>query len=261
MLPKLPTMVESGDPCRKLEKRTYYAYADETVYELIVAAKSGAKPPDWCQAKVRFDEKLLDERLAELRNGKASLVEDNVRRFDRQVTVFSNSFSVRRVIPDFGSDRWIELAVYTRTGKDLDQVPFLDSIDLKGSEGKYIGAGAESTLGDEASNPTPIPVQETPVEKPSNQKQPGTEGLMIIGKPRALYTDEARNANTAGSVRLKVTLLANGGVGSVIPIQKLPNGLTEQAIAAARQIVFLPRRVNGVPVSVTVTIDYTFSIH
>ena len=64
-----------------------------------------------------------------------------------------------------------------------------------------------------------------------------------------------------GSVLLKVTMLSNGSVGSVTPVNELPNGLTEQAVAAARKLVFLPKRINGVPVTVIVTFDYGFSIY
>ena len=81
----------------------------------------------------------------------------------------------------------------------------------------------------------------------------------LIGK--AIYTDAARVNETEGSVRLKVTLLANGQVGSIIPVTTLPHGLTEQAVAAARQIKFEPKKMDGIPVSTTVTIDYSFEIY
>ena len=85
--------------------------------------------------------------------------------------------------------------------------------------------------------------------------------LKILAKPRATYTELARQNETEGTVRLKVTLLASGDIGSITAITELPNGLTEQAIAAARQIQFEPTRVNGVPVSKVVTIDYSFEIY
>jgi len=260
MLPKFPTVVDSSDQCRELEKRTYYAYADETIYELIVAAKSGSKPPKWCEEKVRFDEKLIYARLMELRSENTRNVESSVRRFDRQVALFSNGMSARWVVPDPVNDRWIELAVHAREGKDLDQGRFLDSIDFKGLDGKDIGAGAETTLGDALSNPAPAakPSGEPPAEPKTTAV---TEPFRIIGKPRARYTNAARDANTSGSVRVKVTLLSNGGIGAVTPVKELPHGLTEQAVAAARRIVFLPKRVNGVPVSVVQTFEYSFSIY
>lgn len=88
-----------------------------------------------------------------------------------------------------------------------------------------------------------------------------TDKPLITSKPQATYTDAARQNNTEGTVRLKVTLLRNGSVGAVTVINGLPDGLTEQAIAAAREIKFEPKKVNGVPVSTTVTIDYGFDIY
>jgi TonB family protein len=88
-----------------------------------------------------------------------------------------------------------------------------------------------------------------------------TSPLKIIAKPRAQYTDEARQNQVQGTVVLKVTLLANGSIGSVVPVTRLGYGLTEKAIAAARQIQFEPKKVNGVPVSVTKTVEYNFNIY
>lgn len=85
--------------------------------------------------------------------------------------------------------------------------------------------------------------------------------LKITSKPRATYTDLARENNVEGSVLLKVTLLASGEVGSVTVIRGLPDGLSEQAVAAARKIEFEPKKVNGRPVSVTQTIEYKFDIY
>lgn len=88
-----------------------------------------------------------------------------------------------------------------------------------------------------------------------------TSPYRIISKPRASYTDAARTNQVTGSVLLKVTLLANGQVGSITPVKRLPHGLTEQAIAAARLIRFEPKKVNGQPVSVVITVDYGFTIY
>jgi TonB family protein len=88
-----------------------------------------------------------------------------------------------------------------------------------------------------------------------------TTPLNIISKPRAQYTDEARQNQIQGVVTLKVTLLANGTIGSIVPVSRLGYGLTEKAIAAAREIKFEPQKVNGVPQSVTKTIQYSFNIY
>ena len=88
-----------------------------------------------------------------------------------------------------------------------------------------------------------------------------TSPFKILSKPQARYNDAARTNGVQGSVRLKVTLLASGQVGSITPVTRLPHGLTEQAIAAARLIRFEPAKVNGVPVSKIVTLEYSFSIY
>jgi TonB family protein len=88
-----------------------------------------------------------------------------------------------------------------------------------------------------------------------------TSPLKVLFKPKAQYTDPARTNNVQGTVRLKITLLANGTVGNITPLNSLPYGLTEQAIAAARQIKFEPRKVNGVPQPSIVTFEYGFTIY
>jgi periplasmic protein TonB len=96
---------------------------------------------------------------------------------------------------------------------------------------------------------------------PPGIKPPVTTPYRITFQPRATYTDEARANNVTGAVRLKITLLASGQVGSIVPVTRLPYGLTERAIAAAKQIRFEPKMVNGQAVAVTVTREYTFTIY
>jgi TonB family protein len=85
--------------------------------------------------------------------------------------------------------------------------------------------------------------------------------LNIISKPKAAYTDEARTNDTQGVVTLRITFLASGEIGGITVVSGLPDGLTEQAIAAAKQIKFEPKRVDGQPVSVTMTFQYGFNIY
>jgi protein TonB len=88
-----------------------------------------------------------------------------------------------------------------------------------------------------------------------------TEPLKIISKPTAKYTDAARQNNFTGRVLLRITFLASGQIGSVSAVSSLPYGLTEQAIAAARQIRFEPPKRDGVPYTITRTFDYGFNIY
>ncbi len=93
--------------------------------------------------------------------------------------------------------------------------------------------------------------------KPTNV----TKSLNILSKPRANYTDEARQNNVQGTVTLRVTFNANGTIGEVTPISTLPYGLTEQAISAAKRMTFQPAMKNGVPYTVTKQVPYTFTIY
>ena len=85
--------------------------------------------------------------------------------------------------------------------------------------------------------------------------------LRILHKPRPEYTDVARTNGTEGVVRLRVTFLANGEVGNITALNDLGDGLTEEAVIAARKLQFEPATLNGVPTSVTKTLEYTFSIY
>lgn len=85
--------------------------------------------------------------------------------------------------------------------------------------------------------------------------------LQIVSKPRANYTDAARNNQTEGTVTLRVTFLANGEIGNVSMVKYLPDGLAEQAIEAAKQIKFEPATLNGKPVTVTKQVQYSFSLY
>jgi TonB family protein len=88
-----------------------------------------------------------------------------------------------------------------------------------------------------------------------------TEGIKILSKPRPPYTDAARSNQVSGTVTLRVTFLANGSIGSISTISGLPHGLTEQAIAAARNIRFEPAKKNGVPYAVTKSVQFNFTLY
>jgi TonB family protein len=88
-----------------------------------------------------------------------------------------------------------------------------------------------------------------------------TQDVRIISKPLAQYTDSARAANTEGTVVLRVTFLASGKIGTVLPEKELPNGLTQQAIEASRAIKFEPAKSNGHPTTVVKLVEYNFSLY
>jgi TonB family protein len=84
------------------------------------------------------------------------------------------------------------------------------------------------------------------------------ERAVILEKPPAEYTEEARRNNTRGKVVLKVILTKSGSVTPYHVEQRLPHGLTEKAIEAAGRIQFKPAMLGGRPVSQLTTVEYTF---
>ena len=86
-----------------------------------------------------------------------------------------------------------------------------------------------------------------------------TTKAVIHYKPNPSFTEEARQNNTTGTVRLRAVLGADGRVRNVVPIRRLPDGLTEASVAAARQIRFTPATLGGRPVSQFVILEYNFN--
>ncbi|HEY0171720.1 MAG TPA: energy transducer TonB [Pyrinomonadaceae bacterium] len=88
-----------------------------------------------------------------------------------------------------------------------------------------------------------------------------TRKAMITFKPEPGFTEEARKNNVTGVVRLRAILSASGSVTGITTVKGLPDGLTEKAISAARQIRFTPAEKDGRAVSQYVVLEYNFNIY
>lgn len=85
----------------------------------------------------------------------------------------------------------------------------------------------------------------------------------IKSKPNPGYPREARGYGVQGEVKLRIILGSDGRVRDEMEVlEGLPHGITEEAIKAARRIVFEPaRREDGRPVSQYVTVIYHFHLY
>ncbi len=97
-------------------------------------------------------------------------------------------------------------------------------------------------------------------QKESSSGKSLTKMAVIKSKPRPDYTKEARQNRTEGTVTLKCLLSSSGKVTNVMVVQGLPDGLTEEAIKAARKIKFQPAMKDGRVVSLWVQINYEFEL-
>ncbi len=82
----------------------------------------------------------------------------------------------------------------------------------------------------------------------------------LLTRPEPGYTDAARNNQVTGTVVLRAIFSFDGKVRAIKAIKGLPDGLTYEAIRAARRIKFVPATINGKPVSQYIQIEYNFNI-
>ncbi|HUC20216.1 MAG TPA: energy transducer TonB, partial [Candidatus Polarisedimenticolaceae bacterium] len=83
----------------------------------------------------------------------------------------------------------------------------------------------------------------------------------VISKPEPQYTEEARKNQVTGTVILRAVFTSGGQVTNISARSGLPYGLTERAIAAARQIKFVPATKDGRPVSMYIQLEYNFNLY
>jgi TonB family protein len=104
--------------------------------------------------------------------------------------------------------------------------------------------------------PSPTPTSDESIE-------PVTESLhpTLIYREKAKYTDEARKNDVEGTVVLQVVFHMYGLLTDIKVIHGLPDGLTENAIEAAKKIRFQPAMKDGRPISVRGTLEFPFYLY
>jgi len=80
-------------------------------------------------------------------------------------------------------------------------------------------------------------------------------------KPEPRYTVAARDHLVGGTVVLKVVFTSAGNVSNIRIVSSLPDGLTENAVAAAKKIKFIPAMKDGHYVSMWMQLEYNFNLY
>jgi len=88
-----------------------------------------------------------------------------------------------------------------------------------------------------------------------------TSKARVLSKPEPTYTEAARKNQITGTVVLRAVFSSGGTVTNIHAVSGLPDGLTERAIAAARQIRFVPATKDGHPVSMWMELQYNFNLY
>ena len=83
----------------------------------------------------------------------------------------------------------------------------------------------------------------------------------VVEKPEPVYTDAARKFGVQGTVILRAVFSRDGQVTDIRVIKRLPHGLTQVALTAARRIKFSPALKDGHPVSQYIQLEYNFNLY
>lgn len=88
-----------------------------------------------------------------------------------------------------------------------------------------------------------------------------TRKAILVLRREPQYTEEARQAHLSGTVVVRGIFSISGKVTNIEAIKSLSYGLTEKAIEAARQIIFIPAIKDGKFVSQIFQAEYNFSVY
>ena len=88
-----------------------------------------------------------------------------------------------------------------------------------------------------------------------------TKKARVVTKPEPSYTEKAKRNGITGTVVLRGVLSSSGAVTNIRALSGLPDGLTEKAVEAARQMRFVPSIRDGHFVSMWIQLEYNFNLY
>ena len=88
-----------------------------------------------------------------------------------------------------------------------------------------------------------------------------TRKATVVSKPEPAYSVEAKEAGITGTVVIHAVLSSSGEVTNMRVMRGLRRGLTENAMAAARHLKFIPAIKAGQFVSSYVQLEYNFGLY
>lgn len=127
-----------------------------------------------------------------------------------------------------------------------------------------VPGGVVGSKGDDAPPPPPPP----PAPKPTPEATPPPKKINVSGgvlqgsairKPPPVYPPIAKAARAAGAVQVQVTISEDGRVIDAQVVSGHPL-LRDAALQAARQWVFKPTELSGVPVKVQGILTFNFTL-
>lgn len=85
-----------------------------------------------------------------------------------------------------------------------------------------------------------------------------TRKAIVVMRPEPQYRDQARMSNATGKIVIRAVLSSSGQVDGIKIVESMPNGMTEGAVEALRNLKFIPAIKDGKFVSQYVQVEYHF---
>jgi hypothetical protein len=188
-------------------------------------------------------------------------------KYRRVVWKTDKFYSVRQYF--YTKDHAYVLIAASRDGETPEMLHFFDSVSVQVKPPQAVTNTAtqfsrlrhSKVLIDDLTNqPTPTPpAGGAPLQVP--KPGPGDKPLVIVGKPLASYTEAARAARVSGRIIMKIEFAADGSIPRLGYLRSLQGGMARQTMMAAPRIKFLPAERDGVAISTTKTVEYSFEIY
>jgi TonB family protein len=115
-------------------------------------------------------------------------------------------------------------------------------------------SAALASTGQQATKDSTLPIQ-------NENTKTDVKPMIVLRTVRAEYTEAARRRAVQGTVVFRLSLSADGKITSIKVVRGLSEGLTEQAVKAARRFLFLPEVKDGVGVAVNKTMEFGFNVY
>jgi TonB family protein len=259
LLPEMPAMTTATrvtiglDPNR--QERILGAYADGVVYAIYAFGNRNVK-------------ESLDSFVTEVAG---SYLPSGTMHFRRDLTVSGfrgrqysfNSGDIPGVIQFYRTARHLYVfEVIGASESDRMVEKFFSSLVLDESlPGEEVKDGPGAAPSAKSASASAQPATKTNATEDSIKSFSGkdvTRKAVVVTKPEPSYTGLAEKNHVSGTVVLKVVLSSSGRVTNIRAVGRLPDGLTENAIEAARQIRFVPAVKDGRFVSMRMELQYNF---
>ncbi len=276
LMPKLPVVVKAEDNCGGEKSAIYGAYSEDTAYILKIV--NAVEPDTLCRSTRirRFSANNFSQRLEAFRRRDKDTEESEIEKDGRKVKRFQSKIVITLLFNDYENRRWFELSAF---GYELDKEvvkKFLFSLSLDQTiKGRAIGEGAWAVLGDDLPEGPVVSAEKSDgknddsKEREAGKSKSNTAAgaktdshrpLLVAFTPLPSLTETARKLGIAGKVRLKITFASNGRISDIYVESGLKYGLTEQAIEAAKKLIFVPAKKDNAFISVTKNLEYRFNL-